>query len=171
MLDWCLCLHRPDSVYAWLCTLCLLQSLAPLFWGLWTEKFGNPWSSLGSIFNFVTNRFLHHNKLLLSLSNYGICAYIQKFLVILIFTFKNVFSSRFLRYDCLKKEKTVVSDESWAMLGDSSAAFEGADNLGQCLSQHCDAFGLQRHPPEDVAPWMKTQSLSLDVWGCQLLVF
>ncbi len=35
---------------------------------------------------------------------------------------------------------------------DSSAAYEGADKMGQPLLHHCDTIGQQTHPPEDAAP-------------------
>ncbi len=37
-------------------------------------------------------------------------------------------------------------------MGDSSAAFEGADAMGKSLSRHCHVISLQIHPPEDTAP-------------------
>ncbi len=53
-LYWCPCLHWPNSAFVWLCTTLYAtsgvdrdpQSLAPLFWELRAEKFGNPWSIL-----------------------------------------------------------------------------------------------------------------------------
>ncbi len=35
---------------------------------------------------------------------------------------------------------------------DLSAAFEGADEMGQPLLRCCDAIGLQIHGPKDAAP-------------------
>ncbi len=36
--------------------------------------------------------------------------------------------------------------------GESSGAFEGADEMGQPFLFRCDAIGLQIHHPEDAAP-------------------